>query len=175
MKKLLVLVDIQNDFVDGALGTEEAQAIIPNVVEKIRNWSGDVLCTRDTHRSNYLETSEGKNLPVMHCIEGTSGHMINDKVMSAVIESELKYDILDKYTFGSVILPDIIRLDGYDYIELVGLCTDICVVSNAIILKANFPEISIAVDASCCAGVTPETHKAALTTMKMCQIDIIGE
>lgn len=176
MKKLLVVVDIQNDFVDGALGTKEAVAIIPNVIKKIKEWDGDVICTRDTHDSDYLETSEGKHLPVEHCIEGTVGHYINDDVFGAIADSitHNSVNILDKYTFGSTALPEVIRHAKYDYVELIGLCTDICVVSNALILKANFPETHIAVDASCCAGVTPESHNAALTTMKMCQIDVIG-
>ena len=175
MKKLLVVVDIQNDFVDGALGTKEAVAIIPNAVKKIREWDGDIIYTRDTHGSNYLETSEGKHLPVEHCIKGTIGHHINNDVFET-IENLIEHHsvhVLDKYTFGSTALPEMIRHSNYDYIELIGLCTDICVVSNALILKANFPETDIAVDASCCAGVTPETHRAALTTMKMCQIEII--
>lgn len=173
MRKLLVIVDMQNDFIDGALGTLEAQAIVPNVVDKIQNWDGDIFCTKDTHFENYLSTSEGKHLPVKHCIEGTNGHNINSKVLTEL--NKKAFTIINKYTFGSTVLPEFIRPLGYDYIELVGLCTDICVVSNAILLKAHFPETDIAVDASCCAGVTPESHIAALTTMKMCQINIIGE
>lgn len=173
MRKLLVIVDMQNDFIDGTLGTLEAQAIVPNVIDKIQNWDGDIFCTQDTHFENYLSTSEGKHLPVKHCIEGTDGHNINNKVL---IELNNKpFTIINKYTFGSTVLPEFIRHLGYDYIELVGLCTDICVVSNALLLKAHFPETDIVVDASCCAGVTPESHIAALTTMKMCQINIIGE
>lgn len=173
MKKLLIVVDVQNDFVDGALGTPEAQAIIPNVVNKIKNWDGDIFCTQDTHREDYLSTREGKNLPVEHCIDGTDGHKINEEVMKALIHND--FVKLKKFTFGCTALPELIRPLGYDYIELVGLCTDICVVSNVMLLKAHFPEIDIAVDASCCAGVTPDSHNAALTTMKMCQINIIGE
>lgn len=179
MKKLLVIVDVQNDFVDGALGTKEAQAIIPKVIDKIAEWDGDIICTLDTHKENYLETREGKMLPVPHCIEGTEGHRINEDVYAALIDKSCaKFSTLStlcKYTFGSTALPEIIRGADVDYVELVGLCTDICVVSNAILLKANYPEMEIAVDASCCAGVTPESHKAALTTMKMCQINVIGE
>lgn len=174
MKKLLIVVDIQNDFVDGALGTSEAVAIIPNVVQKINNWDGDIICTKDTHYNDYLETNEGRHLPVSHCIVGTNGHEINDDVLSALANIE-NYTIINKYTFGSTELPIRILNAGYDYIELVGLCTDICVISNALLLKAHYPEIDIAVDASCCAGVTPESHEAAITTMKMCQIDMIGE
>lgn len=175
MKKLLVVVDVQNDFVDGSLGTKEAQAIIPNVVSKIKNWDGDIICTQDTHNKDYLITREGRNLPVTHCVAGTDGHKINAKVFETLCENSCHFAMLNKYTFGSTALPEIVRPHGYRYIEIIGLCTDICVVSNALILKANFPGIDIAVDASCCAGVTPESHNAALTTMKMCQIDIIGE
>lgn len=176
MKKLLIVVDVQNDFVDGALGSKEAQAIIPNVVKKIKEWDGDIICTLDTHCVNYLETREGKYLPVEHCIEGTDGHNINREVFDALLFCNgSSTNILKKYTFGSTALPEIIRGANIDYVELVGLCTDICVVSNAMLLKANYPELDIAVDASCCAGVTPESHQAALTTMKMCQINVIGE
>lgn len=174
MKKLLIVIDMQNDFIDGALGTKEAQAIVPNVKKKIEEYKarGDgIIFTRDTHLSNYLDTNEGKHLPVKHCIQGTYGWLISDE-----LDNGVGYPVIDKYTFG---------FDGwvhYDFeerhfeeIELVGLCTDICVVSNALILKALYPEINITVDASCCAGVTPESHRAALTTMKMCQINVIGE
>ena len=178
MKKILIVVDMQNDFIDGALGTKEAVEIVPNVINKIDNWDGDIIATRDTHYSNYLETREGKYLPVEHCIEGTDGHKINEKVKLAMYAKNSNIHdvaILNKRTFGSTVIPELVRLEEYDYIELVGLCTDICVVSNAMLLKANFPEVDITVDASCCAGVTPESHQAALTTMKMCQINVIGE
>lgn len=175
MKKLLVVVDMQNDFIDSSLGSKEARAIVPNVVEKINNWDGEIIVTQDTHYDNYLETREGKYLPVKHCIEGTDGYQINTDIFDALVKHHGNFAYLNKITFGSTALPEIIRGQNFEYIELVGLCTDICVVSNAMLLKANYPEIDIAVDASCCAGVTPESHKAALTTMKMCQIDIIGE
>lgn len=178
MKKLLIVVDVQNDFVDGALGSKEAQAIVPNVVKKINEWDGDIIFTLDTHGENYLETREGKYLPVKHCIECTDGHRINQEVLNAVHskEGDKSYiSTLSKRTFGSTALPEVIRGADVDYVELVGLCTDICVVSNAMLLKAHYPEMDIAVDASCCAGVTPESHQAALTTMKMCQINVIGE
>lgn len=171
--KLLIVVDIQNDFIDGSLGTKEAEKIVPNVCDKIKNWDGDIICTRDTHTENYLETSEGRNLPVRHCIEGTSGHAINDDVAKAFNGREVT--VVDKPTFGSTGLAKLVASFDYDYIELVGLCTDICVVSNALLIKATLPEAEIVVDASCCAGVTPQSHIAALTTMKMCQIKIIGE
>jgi nicotinamidase-related amidase len=173
MKKLLIVVDMQNDFIDGSLGSKEAQAIVPNVVEKIKKWDGDIICTLDTHETNYLETREGKYLPVEHCIVGTDGHNINKEVFDAIVfYNGSSANILKKYTFGSTALPEIIRGAGVNYVELVGLCTDICVVSNAMLLKAHYPEMDIVVDASCCAGVTPESHQAALTTMKMCQIDV---
>ena len=173
MKKLLVIVDVQNDLVDGVLGTNEAVAMIPNLVKKIKKWDGDILCTRDTHFDNYMETNEGKHLPIEHCIEGTNGHKINSDVMDALINFR-NYTIINKFTFGSMTLPKNILEFGYDYIELVGLCTDTCVISNALLLKAYYPEIDISIDASCCAGVTPENHIAAINVMKMCQIGIIG-
>lgn len=175
MKKLLIIVDMQNDFIDGSLGTSEAVAIVPKVIDKIKNWDGDIIATQDTHFDNYLNTREGKHLPVPHCIDGTDGHKINSEVFSALVDSGKNFGYLNKLTFGSTALPEIIRGLGYEYIELVGLCTDICVVSNAMLLKAHYSEVDIAVDASCCAGVTPESHMNALATMKMCQIDIIND
>ena len=172
MKKILIVVDMQNDFIGGALGSDMAQAILPNVKTKVEEYkkSGDaVLFTRDTHHKDYLETQEGKYLPVEHCIEGTDGHLIADGLDADGCE------IFDKPTFGSLELAQKIAADGYDEIELCGLCTDICVVSNALILKAQIPEIKVSVDARCCAGVTEESHKAALLTMKMCQVNVIGE
>lgn len=176
MKKVLVVVDMQKDFVDGALGSDEAVAIVPNVVKKIKDFDGEIFVTYDTHFENYMETNEGKNLPVPHCIKGTEGWELSDKVKEALADKN--YTSVEKLTFGSVDLPKIIadkvKTDDYT-IELIGLCTDICVVSNTLILKATYPEKDITVDATCCAGVTPETHNAALATMKMCQINIIGE
>ena len=169
MKKLLIVVDMQNDFVTGSLGTKEAQAIVPTVIEKIKSCKEgryDIIYTRDTHSTNYMETQEGKKLPVEHCIRGTKGWEIID---------ELKVDdtrIFDKPTFGSTEMVNYVVKQGYDEIELIGLCTDICIVSNALLLKANLLDTEISVDASCCAGVTPETHEAAISTMKMCQITI---
>ena len=176
MKKFLVVVDMQKDFVDGSLGTNEAVAIVPNVVRKIKEFDGDIFVTYDTHFDNYMDTSEGKKLPVPHCIKGTDGWKLDAQVAEAL--KDKNYTEVEKITFGSVDLPDMIfkaAEDGDFSVELIGLCTDICVVSNTLILKANYPEKEITVDASCCAGVTPESHKAALTTMKMCQINIIGE
>lgn len=176
MKKILVVVDMQNDFIDGALGSPEAELIVNNVVKKITEFDGKIFVTLDTHFDNYMETSEGKNLPVPHCIKNTNGWKLNSKVSEALANK--KYEFVEKITFGSVDLPSLIKnVIGEDDAEitLVGLCTDICVVSNALILKAMFPEITILVDASCCAGVTPGKHEAALETMKSCQIKVIGE
>lgn len=176
MKKLLIVVDMQKDFVSGSLATAEAQAIVDNVVSKIENSEGDIIVTYDTHAENYMETQEGKNLPVMHCIKGSEGWELDEKVQSALDKRE--YKSFEKPTFGSVELVEYIK-KNYDEsaleIELVGLCTDICVVSNALLLKANFLEAKVSVDALCCAGVTPESHRAALLTMKMCQVNVTGE
>ena len=174
MKRFLVVVDMQKDFVDGSLGTKEAVAIVPNVVKKINDFEGDIFVTYDTHFDYYMNTSEGKKLPVPHCIKGTDGWKLDAKVEAAL--NGKKFTPVEKITFGSVDLPDMIfeAADGEDFsIELVGLCTDICVVSNTLILKANYPEKEITVDSSCCAGVAPESHDAALATMRMCQINVI--
>ena len=177
MKNILVVVDMQKDFINGSLGTKEAQAIVANVVTKINDFEGDIFATLDTHPENYLETAEGKKLPVVHCVNLTDGWLLNEDILMAL--STKNYRTIEKPTFGSLklmsLIKDIIDVEKDVNIEVVGLCTDICVVSNVLLLKANFPEIKITVDASCCAGVTPETHQAALTTMKMCQIDIINE
>lgn len=174
MRKILVVIDMQKDFIDGALGTKEAQAIVEHVVEKIRSYpAGNVYATRDTHQENYLESAEGKHLPVKHCIEGTEGWELHPDVAKALGEAT----IVNKPTFGSVVLADLLEEESAGEeleIELAGLCTDICVVSNALLLKAVMPEVPITVDASCCAGVTPESHQAALLTMEMCQIEITG-
>ncbi len=169
MKKVLVVVDMQNDFVDGALGTKEAQAIVENVVKKVQAFKGEIIFTKDTHPKNYLETQEGHFLPVEHCIEGSDGWQIIDALKPYV------KTVITKPTFGSIDLATMLKEENVESIELIGLCTDICVVSNALLLKASMPEISIHVDASCCAGVTPEKHQAALETMKSCQIIIHGE
>lgn len=177
MNKLLVVVDMQNDFISGSLGTPEAQAIVKNVAAKIKGWDGTIVATKDTHSKNYLETREGKYLPVEHCIKDTDGWYINDEIVKALNEADEDRPVYftDKPTFGSVVLPDYALANHFDYIELVGLCTDICVISNALLLKAYLPATDIAVDASCCAGVSPELHKAALNVMRSCQIDIINE
>lgn len=173
MKNFLVVVDMQNDFVDGALGSAEAVAIVPNVVDKIKNFDGEIFVTLDTHFDNYMETAEGKKLPVPHCIKGTNGWELNPEVAKA-LEGK-KHTVVEKLTFGSVDLPKLMKEAAGEEVfsaELIGLCTDICVVSNALMLKAHYPEYNIAVDASCCAGVTPKSHNEALATMGMCQIDI---
>ena len=162
MQKLLVVVDMQNDFIDGALGTKEAVAIVPNVKAKIENFEGTVLFTRDTHFEDYMETQEGKNLPIPHCIKGTKGWEIADGLY---VEGS---KIIDKPNFGWPHWNE----EKLEKVELVGLCTDICVVSNALIIKAMFPDAEVKVDSSCCAGVTPESHDAALKTMQMCQVEI---
>lgn len=178
MQKILVVVDMQNDFIDGALGTGQAQAIVAGVVKKIESYQGELIfATRDTHGENYMETSEGRHLPVPHCIRGTKGWELREEIAEALNKAGAR--IIDKPTFGSETLAETIfelaaGKEEEQEIELVGLCTDICVVSNALLLKAKMPEALIRVDASCTAGVTPESHEAALLTMKMCQIDVIG-
>lgn len=171
MSRILIVVDMQNDFIDGSLGTAEAVATLPNVVKKINNFSGEIYCTLDTHSSDYLQTSEGRHLPVVHCVRGTWGWQLNEEIAAAVGE---KAEIIEKPTFGSVELAHILaaKADEIEEIELVGLCTDICVVSNALLLKAVMPEKTIRVDSSCCAGVSAESHEAALQTMRMCQIEV---
>ena len=173
MRETLIVVDMQNDFIDGTLGTKESVAIVQNVAKKItvaRAAGETVVFTRDTHQKNYLETQEGKNLPVLHCVEGSEGWQISSKL--EVGESR----ICNKPSFGSMDLAEYVaNLNDLEEIELVGLCTGICVISNAFILKAKHPEVKITVDASCCACVTPESHKTALAAMKLCQINVINE
>lgn len=174
MKHYLIVVDMQKDFVDGALGTKEAAAMIPDVVKAIEDFDGSIFATLDTHDEDYLATREGRYLPVPHCIRGTEGHALDSRVAAAL---EAKgYTSLQKPSFGSTILPNLLRTQAngepFD-ITVLGLCTEICVISNAMILKANFPEMDIRVLSSCCAGVTPQAHSKALDTMRSCQIDII--
>ena len=173
--KVLVVVDMQNDFIDGALGTPEARKIVPAVVEKIKGWTGEIYATMDTHQPDYLATQEGRNLPVAHCIEGTPGW----EIAPAIREALTNVTCLTKPTFGSRSLAETLVIVNQDQpieeIVLIGLCTDICVISNAMVLKAFLPEVPITVDASCCAGVTPESHRNALSAMKMCQIGIDNE
>lgn len=166
--KFLVVVDMQVDFISGTLGSPDAVAIVPNVVDKVKNFEGTVVFTRDTHFDDYLNTQEGLKLPVPHCIKNTAGWQICDELLPYV------QTVIDKITFGSVDLPRILRERGeaVDEIELCGLCTDICVISNAMVLKAAFPEARICVDASCCAGVTVNSHLTALNAMRAVQIEI---
>ncbi len=171
MKKVLVVVDMQKDFIDGALGTKEAVAIVDNVAETVRSFDGEVVFTRDTHHDDYLETQEGRNLPVPHCIEGTDGWQL-DKKLQALRTDAMK--IFDKPAFGSVALAEYLKADGeIGNVTLVGLCTDICVISNALLIKANMPEVEVRVIEKCCAGVAPQSHANALEAMKMCQIAIV--
>ena len=173
MNKVLIVIDMQNDFITGPLGTPEAQAIVPKVKEKIAEYhaNGDqIIFTRDTHFMDYLGTVEGKHLPVEHCIAGSAGRQIVDGLTS-------NDDwLVEKYSFGYDKWSKFYHaIDCCDSIEIIGVCTDICVISNALILKAEYPYIEITVDASCCAGTTPENHKAALQVMRCCQINVIGE
>ena len=170
MHKAIVVVDMQNDFVDGALGTQEAQEMLPRMVEKLaaaRAEGTALVFTMDTHGADYLATQEGQNLPVEHCIRGTAGWQIADALQPFVREAAA---VIEKPTFGATALPA--ALANYDEIELVGLCTDICVISNALLAKAFCPEKHITVDAACCAGVTPESHANALAAMRMCQVEV---
>ena len=167
--KYLIVVDMQKDFINGSLGSKLAEKIVPDVVEKVKNFDGKVIFTRDTHYADYMQTQEGKKLPVPHCIKDTDGWQICDEL------KDYAKDVVDKITFGSVDLPGILKDYGneIDEIELCGLCTDICVISNAMILKASFPETKIVVDGKCCAGVSVESHKTALEAMKAVQIEIL--
>lgn len=171
MRKILIVVDMQNDFIDGALGTAEAVAIVPNVKKKIEEFDGLVLYTRDTHLEDYMNSQEGKNLPVPHCIKDTNGWQIRPE-----LDELRKTEVIDKVTFGSADLGTLLqKLDKEEKIEsitFIGLCTDICVISNVMIAKAFLPEVPIIVDANCCAGVSVETHENALKAMEVCQIKI---
>lgn len=171
MNNILIVVDMQNDFISGSLGTPEALAIVPNVVEKIKKFNGEIIFTRDSHEENYLETQEGKNLPVKHCIKNTDGWKINEEIRKLA-----NGEIIDKVTFGSDTLVNLLveknKLEKIDSITLVGLCTDICVISNALTIKTFLPETPIIVDSSCCAGASKRSHLRALEAMKACQIEI---
>ena len=175
MRRLLIVVDMQNDFIDAALGTKEAVLIVEAVKEKIRAYPAeDIIATMDTHGENYMETQEGRYLPVPHCIKGSEGWQIRPDIAEFLTGAK----IYEKPTFGSTALAEDLKAQSEKEeieLELIGLCTDICVVSNALLLKAVMPEVTISVDASCCAGVTPEKHLAALETMRSCQIQIINE
>ena len=180
--KVLVVVDMQNDFINGSLGTSESQAIVDNVAKKISGFDGELIClTRDTHHFNYLDTQEGQLLPVEHCIENTLGWRLNNTIAAAsyaAIDAGKDISIFQKDTFGSVELGNFLadlstkKCRKIEEVVVVGLCTDICVISNALLIKAFLPETKITVDAACCAGVTKESHKNALAAMKMCQINV---
>lgn len=178
--RFLVVVDMQNDFIDGTLGTPEAQSIVESVAKKIREFDGGILYTQDTHDSDYLSTQEGTFLPVEHCITGSQGWELSPVVWQAISdrnEHETNVEPFNKNTFGSIDLAEWMRDEDMithdiEEIVIVGLCTDICVISNALLIKAFLPEVKITVDAACCAGVTPESHNNALAAMKMCQINI---
>lgn len=168
-KKLLVVVDMQYDFVTGALGSEAAEKIVPSILAEIRTWvagGGEVVYTRDTHAPDYLSTQEGRRLPVEHCIKGGHGWQILEELY-------LGGRVFDKPAFGSVALGEYVRDGGYEEVELVGVCTDICVISNALLIKAFAPETRVCVRADCCAGVSAESHETALSAMRACQIDVI--
>ena len=167
--KYLIVVDMQNDFITGTLGSKMAEGIVSSVAKKVKNFDGKVIFTRDTHFDDYMNTQEGKNLPVSHCIKGTDGWQIAEEIR-ALSENKV---IFDKPTFGSVELAEYIASKGdVEEVTLLGLCTDICVISNAMLIKAFLPEVKVSVIESCCAGVTPDSHKNALGAMKMCQIGI---
>lgn len=182
MQDILIVVDMQNDFIDGALGTAEAVRIVPNVKSRIEDFDGKIIFTRDTHEENYLDTQEGRKLPVKHCIRGTKGWQLHPalEALRCGAEGEKKIDAMqpiDKITFGSSELPEVLKkLNAKELIgsiTLIGLCTDICVISNAMVIKAFLPEAEIIVDSSCCAGVTPQSHQTALDAMKVCQIKVV--
>ena len=174
MEKMLIVIDMQKDFISGALGTAEAQQIVERVVKKIREFEGEVCYTRDTHQENYLDTQEGKNLPVIHCLEKTQGWQLEPRIQELAEKSHAR--IFNKISFGSLDLAHYAaqknQKEKIKSIELIGVCTDICVISNAMLLKAALPEVPIFVDSSCCAGVTPKSHENALEAMKMCQISV---
>ena len=181
--KILIVIDMQKDFIDGALGTPEAVGIVDKVIERVKNSTGElILFTKDTHGEDYLNTTEGKKLPVPHCIEGTDGWQINEAILDAwrnnpntIKLSELPENTFNKPVFGSTRLVEFLVSRAVDIteIELLGVCTDICVVSNAIMIKNTLPDVPISVNAACCAGVTPQSHTEALNVMKMCQIDVV--
>ena len=171
MAKILIVVDMQNDFIDGALGKKEAMAILPYVKKVIERFDGKAFFTRDTHFDNYMQTQEGKKLPVDHCIKGSDGWQIR-----AELDALRKTQPIDKLTFGAKELVDVLKAEkDIESITFIGLCTDICVISNVMLVKAFFPEIPLYVDAKACAGVTPESHTRALEAMKVCQVEIINE
>ena len=172
MKKLLIVIDMQNDFIDGPLGTPEAQAIVPKVVEKINNWNGDLAFTQDTHNKDiYFKTDEGQHLPILHCVEYGEGWCVNDEVISSITEKFRNIATkIQKCTFANHKLTRYAA--EFPHVEIIGLCTNICVLINALLIKASSPETQVIVDSSCCAGTTPELHEAALAVMRSCHIEV---
>lgn len=174
-KNVLVVIDVQNDFIDGALGSKEAQEALPRIIERVKGFQGQVFATKDTHFDGYLETQEGKNLPVPHCIKGTNGWDFPEELAELMEEKAAR--VFEKTTFGSVDLAQELkrRFDQgkIESVEFVGFCTDICVVSNALLVKAESPELPIVVDARCCAGVTTEKHQNALDVLESCQVRVL--
>ena len=171
-KRMLVVIDMQNDFIDGSLGSPEAASIVGKVCDKIDGWDGYTCFTFDTHYEDYLDTIEGKYIPVEHCINETHGWQLNNEVEKRRTEGSFP---VYKNAFGALDLPGIIQYLEVRDVELIGLCTDICVISNALLLRSALPDINISVDASCCAGTSPESHRAALEVMRRCCIDIIND
>ena len=170
MKKILMVIDMQNDFIDGALGTKEAVGIVPAVVKAVNEFDGEVIFTKDTHFEDYMDTLEGKKLPVKHCIKGTEGWEICDALKATKAYAEGR--IIEKVTFGSEKLAELVKEEKPDKVYMTGLCTDICVISNAMLIRAFSPETDITVYENCCAGVTPESHRNALEAMKVCQVTV---
>ncbi|MDE5679617.1 MAG: cysteine hydrolase [Lachnospiraceae bacterium] len=173
MKKALVVIDMQNDFITGVLGNDECRAVVPQVVKRVQEAiedGRDIIFSQDTHQENYLSTQEGRKLPVLHCVQNTDGWKIISELAEIAIQRGI---VFTKETFGSRAIAEYIKEHNYDEVELVGVCTDICVISNAMIIKAFAPESEIFVNESCCAGVTPQSHKTAIEAMKSCQITIL--
>ena len=171
MKRLLVIVDMQNDFITGALANTEGQKIVTRIADYARNFDGDIVATRDTHQNDYMNTQEGKKLPVPHCIEGTNGWNIVPEIQT-VLDTRKDVEYVNKPTFGSTRLGAIVDIQNYDEIELCGVCTDICVISNAMLIKAFNLKAEVTVLKDLCAGVTPESHETALKAMTACQITV---
>lgn len=179
-KKALIVVDMQNDFIDGSLGNEHAAAIVEKVCQKIKDWDGDIYYTMDTHKPDtYAKTTEGKNLPVDHCMAGTHGWDMNGRVYAALWDKVESIDYMCHHAFGKECFGSVelaVRVASeHQYVELTGLCTDVCVISNAVMIRNQNPYMQVVVDASCCAGVTPENHRTALEAMKCCGIQVIND
>lgn len=173
MKKALVVIDMQNDFITGVLGNEECRTVVPQVVKRVQEATADgidIIFSQDTHQENYLSTQEGRKLPVPHCIQNTEGWKIIPELAETAVQKGI---VFTKETFGSSAIAEYIKEQHYDEVELIGVCTDICVISNAMVIKAFVPEAEIAVNESCCAGVTPQSHQTAIEAMKACQINIL--